>query len=1319
MEFQVDRQPHKLSPSRRRLVASRQPAPVFVRWCCLAVVMVLLGALAAAAQELGDLGGGAAAGDDPFASALSDLEQDLGSGWWDENWKLRQLLIIDDPGIAVAGGKPVFLTDPEPLLLYNTGRARLGLTDVRIVDMRGDVLESGVVRFGNDDGTSMIWMIPPAGKIQMPYRVYVYYGNPDAPDAGHKRLVERADAKREINVHLGPEEALGGVDLPADETFFDTIRSVEFESFVDAQGRKPGGVHSRDRADFIAYSRAGASGEWVAAPSVASRSYESADWPISGYGEVELPEAGAWYVHVRYRAGVFRHDKLVRKLEPFKVQIGEHEVTAGVHQEGQAFWEWDSFELELPEGRIPLKVTWLGRCSPDSILFTKDKDYIPDYRDVSGPVWMRFKLVGDSDQRFYGQMYCVNVPWSSSGPQGMYKRFYLREMAVPILDDVKRLAADRENLMRYNKWSTWGESMSSSGITWWTQMSFHTAPGLVRQTAIADADVEFEFATRPTAGRRFRSGKGKLNDGKMLFIRMPENPGLDHVLGQTRSFDQWAQHRIDQLEKMQLPPSKHPKKIFFATMAKGYTDVQRELIFKHISAVGFSGMDMPMDVDEYVRLAEKYDLDGGNVAHHWRPDIELSLMPDQPPVGQSYTQWVENYTREVAARQYTPEGRWHKGAHLTRLLIMGDEIGPSTVWFYINASPMLLCYFREWLATQGCTPGDFGKSDWSDVYALGYETPSTKSQARLREIDDSYESDDEREVRQRDSDLLEAALSQGAAWAENAGGENSDAEPAATPTGDTGETAEGEAIEPDTMTAAISTLDEMGTESDMAAEEAAADARYALAVPADATPQEKQLYHWTQKFRSHYTAMLHRFGSDSIAQSHEDGHFKYKPLASPNFQAMPAQKGRMWTGALNLFDLGRTNGLHFMQLEDWTWNPYKMAFGMEILNAACRKNGQPVGALIVGGGVELRALACLGLGSRSIMSYLYGPRRVIGPPWAEHELTQRQWHRLSRWVANLEDDMLATHRRPAEAAILVANTTETNSAYIYTPLWERQYIYMSLMNSGVPVEAVGEEEIIEDDALSRYKVLYVADLHVDSKAQQKIKKWVENGGVLWGAMHALARQEYDEPTDRFDEVFGLAKRDPITEAPTRALPVEQRRTVTVRPGDYLQAAALQPGYPPAVLHPSPGAEVLATYEDGSAAMVRNRYGKGTAFLLGISSVTGEFAADQRAGEQPGDAAIRRVADIAAHHAGVQPHAVVHRPRVIHYVNDGPAQTMVFLLNCSGAKAKAVEVDVMTDRPVKHVVNGDLEEVGHQPIEGGIRVTVDIEDEGGLILAIRH
>lgn len=1249
----------------------------------------------------------------PQDNELAALEsQAAQKRWWNPQWTIRRRVNIVDPAFRMQN--IVFLDNPSPLFLYNTGRCRDALADLRVVDSSGRLLRSGVINFGQDDGTGFIWFVPrttagPATK-GTPATVWImlYYGNPKARPTGDRLPRWTAvDAIRPVEVTLGDEETVKGrapLQPPAPGAFFKDLVVVEAEDLRGPDGQRPTHNLKRGPAYLFPIEAAEASGGRYIAPTIPWRPYKR-DYPCLAHATVNLPSAGTWYLHVRYRvtARVGRNRRVTARYYPFTIRIGGREFACGKDQSDGALFRYDSTAIDLSASEHRLDVRMGNISGPDAFIFTRSKSYRPDIGDLSGPVWMRFKIEDVKRPPFFVDLFCVNVPWSSHGPQGETACWLFRDRAFykEMAKEAMAAGADKANYVRPGEWSAWGRALHSVYPLWWSQVRFLPAV-MHRPASMSDLDVRYEFATRPAPERVFSAGTGRIRSRAGLMVMMPSALDLNTVVSRTMTFGTWARRRFENVQALGFGPDAAPRKILISTQADAWSPEGARMVLKTMNALGFNTLSLKCRTDDKLP-----DLFGEyNVPYmldfRFVHAVPLQDVPLKPAKGLTCAQTIhkamEGYADETWRGLAQRKAAWQ--IRRTRLLKTGDEIGPMTSHHFINAHPVMLGYFREWLRAQGRTPEFFGAKSWDEIKAVGYrelgDISRRKLEAVMRTADTHYDKKiAAEEARQEDKLFREG---------------NDDAERAIQRFRQ-----EENAPPPPAVDGAAAPAQEAGDPDEVAAREEERKAVGALDHAAGkASVFEKRLYHYTQKFRTHYTCVVFRAQGDAIARYYPNG----GPLAAPNFQAMPAMRGQMWDGALDIWDFARSGCTNALWLEDWTRSANKVAFGMTLLKAAARKRGQPLIAYVVGGRVMNRALVDVALGCRGLSSYLYGPLRVIGPPWAESEPTIRAYGALDRWIARHEDELLNSETRPCDAAILVANTSEINSACFPFPLFDRVILYTLLQAAHVPIDVVGEEEVIEDNALERYRVLYAVDPHVDSRAQAKIRDWVRDGGVLWAGYGAFARREFDEPSTTLDEVFGLRKRPPIEACPfERTFP--EGPLVTVKRGDGLSALKFhaikfKPAYPLST------GRALASFADGSPAIMHNRFGKGQAWLNAylVGSLTGGYGsfdwAEPDADKRP------PLLTAAADAADVRRQVSCDDPDVLTFVRDGKGFTILFLINRSVRKdLKGVRAQVVLPAAPRGAEDGAGEPVKFVAKGNTAAVTVDLPNCWGEMIVFRY
>jgi len=1158
-------------------------------WLCVAVIVLsaLLPLLALRAQDV-------PLEEEPEDAAL--LGEEIAAGWWDKAWKLRRKVSLEGPGLLMARNGVVFLPEPEPLLLANTGRCKDGLADLRVLSRSGAVLPSGAVNLGRDDGSSFIWCRPGKELTGTGLTLYLYYSNPDAKPTGAQLPPGVAPPdKVDVSVLLGPEEACEGAGLPQPPPvgrFFQDFVAAEAED-GRLEGAKAAASDRASAGEFLHFERAG-----------------SVSWGLT------LPQAGEWGVHLRRAAN----------CPPLALSIGDKKFECGGRKDEPPGFCWDSRRAELSAGKVEVRLSAPAGAGVDTLVLTRDASWRPDYRDLNGPIWMRFRVLRESDQRFYARMYCVHTPYSAKGSLGDVACWMFRGRSVGSEKELELVlrAKDPDRFVRFGEWTAWGRALHSRAYTWYTAVNL-LPPGSPGRgdLPLKGLRVAFQFATRPEEGRVFRDGVEAADEGGGIFVRMPT--ALDfNSLGMTESFGQWAERRFRMAEELGFKGGEGPKTIAAGTMFEVPKSLDElRYVLKTLDWIGMNMAEVHWpDQGELAKLCEENHI---RFAYgHTREAYSLDAKGEVPP-GATHLDTMKKNLAERAGKLYPPiaELKYYRGPwfmpHL-RYTDLADEIGPAVASVQISGherykiprDPFWHECFVEYLKGLGMEPAFFGFDKWDDVVAVDYFR---------------FHPDTEK--------VLEAAKGSQEAQAE--------AKEAFDELGLVGE-------KPDEEVKKLEGAVKVG--------EVEESKKKTFGDPATADKFEKRLYHHTQKFRSWYTALFYGAVTSAIEKN-----WSPKIRACVNLQAMPCQQGQMWDGGLNIFDLGRLYAFNCLEVEDWTGSHERVAFGMALLKAAARKRGQQNAALIVGHNPKKRIVANLAQKVHILVFYLYGPVHRIGPVWSEHPQTLREIGEALRMAARTEPDLLAADNRPSDAAILVANTSEMYSVYND---WgfdrERQTLYSALIDGQIPAEVVGEEEIIEDGALERYRALYVGDSHVDSRAQDKIKEWVRGGGTLWASYAALIRQEYDEPSAAFDEVFGLKLRGKV-------LPIEGRAyggpawTVALKGDEKDPDVKLASRCPKPAFGLSTGTP-LARFDDGSAAMVYNRFGKGHAFLCGMR-LGGVAAPEGQQAGADGRAARVRLVKSAALAGQVRTHVAAHVLGLHTWVHDGPEQTCVFLINESG------------------------------------------------------
>ncbi len=394
--------------------------------------------------------------------------------------------------------------------------------------------------------------------------------------------------------------------------------------------------------------------------------------------------------------------------------------------------------------------------------------------------------------------------------------------------------------------------------------------------------------------------------------------------------------------------------------------------------------------------------------------------------------------------------------------------------------------------------------------------------------------------------------------------------------------------------------------------------------------------YYTRVFNNHSTAIMFR----SMRKAFEDANqSKAAALAAGRADAPEARQPWVYTFALraNTF-LMRGHSLDFFDFyreadnafvyetsnrdaRAWGWDSYLCDVG-RVVKANL---GHELGIYIKPhrGAPIQRALAAASRGFKMIYWYTYGPEYAKGDTFSSREPVLEATSKAARLLAASEEVLYgAQWVRPAEVAIIKPFSLNALiqgglrvkewAEPLASAAWEdTKWTYSALAHEHIPVDPIDETMVIEQD-LSRYKVIYIPSPVLVKKAAEKLEQWVKNGGTLYTNASGLSRDEAGQPLDLLLPVLGLTKRD-RPEVWTRTPLYTSVSYNDFNPGDVTplpegvgipglglaKGEPLRPVVGREVLHLAPGAEELARFEDGGIAISRNRYGKGSAYVVGF------------------------------------------------------------------------------------------------------------------------
>ncbi len=321
---------------------------------------------------------------------------------------------------------------------------------------------------------------------------------------------------------------------------------------------------------------------------------------------------------------------------------------------------------------------------------------------------------------------------------------------------------------------------------------------------------------------------------------------------------------------------------------------------------------------------------------------------------------------------------------------------------------------------------------------------------------------------------------------------------------------------------------------------------------------------------------------------------------------------RMWV------DFFRWGGLNTAWSEDWWWQmnypgPQSVGYQLSALRLASTYTGNPFQFYCIPyeqpDSFERMMAYALAHGTKSIPNWVVVNTCFSGYGGNSLDMkgrgreTLRAVHNITQAVGKMDERMFEAYPVPAEVALLINRATNTwdcdGAGRVYgmkntLNYFENKAIYMALRHAHIWVDLISDAEV-HAGRLDNYKVLYIGGSYMERQTARAIKDWVEHGGVLVADAGTAIKDEYAEPLDELDVVFGITNRSHsdtnINTSPTKLQAEPRLSTISYKGHSIPVLIGLE------IFEPTT-AGVLGTFADGSPALVWNYYGRGKAVHWG-------------------------------------------------------------------------------------------------------------------------
>jgi hypothetical protein len=324
-----------------------------------------------------------------------------------------------------------------------------------------------------------------------------------------------------------------------------------------------------------------------------------------------------------------------------------------------------------------------------------------------------------------------------------------------------------------------------------------------------------------------------------------------------------------------------------------------------------------------------------------------------------------------------------------------------------------------------------------------------------------------------------------------------------------------------------------------------------------------------------------------------------------------------WGGyplSLDWFGMARERVVDVIGIEDWlglnfmygpssTWEGFQLIGFQAAMFRSGSRGALPIITWITPSderNLRLKSASALCQGSKHFFYWTYGPTATSTENyWSDLRGAYDGVASIARQLAGAEHIIAPGKTRPTRVALLYALSSDLWQPFGYLSMAERRLTYFSLLHDQYLVDMVTERDV-EEGRLQDYDVLYVTDPCVSTAACEGIRRWVRNGGWLYGACAAASRNEFDEDHGGLADVFGTTPQMEVKVQPGRfdvrgglnGLPWLDQ----VGPQNHSGQSTFGALGVKVRMKPSSGT-VTSTFADGTPAVITNRFGKGAGLCV--------------------------------------------------------------------------------------------------------------------------
>jgi hypothetical protein len=228
----------------------------------------------------------------------------------------------------------------------------------------------------------------------------------------------------------------------------------------------------------------------------------------------------------------------------------------------------------------------------------------------------------------------------------------------------------------------------------------------------------------------------------------------------------------------------------------------------------------------------------------------------------------------------------------------------------------------------------------------------------------------------------------------------------------------------------------------------------------------------------------------------------------------------------------------------------------------------------------------------------------------------RQVHACTHEAGAFEDYVVDGKVRPGQVGLLLSSVddvmTGANNFSFAMHNNERKAVYYALRHAQVPVDFLSEDDVTEGRAKD-YRVIYVTQQWMRSKAAEALAKWVQDGGTLVALCGGGFLDEFGKPNPAVAALYGVKAQQLTTDPQLVGKYLLHDNTPFLTKQDlppYQPIDKVQWGRGDGAVSGVPvivwkqqieagEGKVVGTYADGKPAVIEKVHGKGKAVLFGF------------------------------------------------------------------------------------------------------------------------